>query len=157
MISSFRWAIRGVIRTVTRERNMRIHLCFTFYVLLAGFVTGISRAEWAAVLLCIGIVTAAELFNTAIEQLADRVTKEKDPLIARCKDAAAGGVLCCAVIAAIVGCIVFFGGGHPRAAWDFACRYPWLAAAFVLLLIPAWLFVRAAEHDRDNTARKERK
>ncbi len=142
MISSFKWAINGIVRTVKTQRNMRIHLCFAFYVLLAGLVTGLSAAEWGVVLVCIGLVAGLELVNTAIETLADRVTGERDEMIGAVKDAAAGAVLVCALMCAAAGCVIFFGGGHPAAAWAFACAHPVAAALIVLTLIPALLFVR---------------
>lgn len=49
----------------------------------------------------------AEGFNTAIEKLADRVTREQDPLIGAAKDVAAGAVLLMAVASVVVGLIIF--------------------------------------------------
>ena len=46
-------------------------------VTLAGFVLGITRTEWTVVILCFGVVIAAELFNTAIERLVDLVSPER--------------------------------------------------------------------------------
>ena len=48
-------------------------------VTLAGFVLGITRTEWTVVILCFGVVIAAELFNTAIERLVDLVSPERHP------------------------------------------------------------------------------
>ncbi len=145
MIRSFAYALKGIFRTAAVERNMRVHLCFAFYVILGGIVTRLCPWEWAAVLGCIGLVTGAELMNTALEHLADRVTREKDPEIAAAKDAAAGGVLCTAVFAAAIGILVFFGGGHHLIAWAFAKSHPAAAAFFLLLLLPAAYFISHPE------------
>jgi diacylglycerol kinase (ATP) len=59
------------------------------------------------VVLCIGMVVAAELVNTAIESVVDLVSPERHPLAAQAKDVAAAAVLVCAVAAAIVGLIIF--------------------------------------------------
>ena len=56
--------------------------------------------EWVAVLLCFGLVLAAEAFNTAIERLVNLVSPDYHPI-------AAGDVLICAVTAALVGAIIF--------------------------------------------------
>ena len=48
---------------------------------------------WALVLLASAAVLAAELFNTAIEHLADHLHPELHPLIRVVKDCAAGAVL----------------------------------------------------------------
>ena len=53
------------------------------------------------------MVFAAELFNTAIEQLADVIDPEYNPKIKAIKDLAAGGVLITALGAAIIGIILF--------------------------------------------------
>ena len=76
-------------------------------VIIAGIVLGITRTEWIMVVMCIGTVIAAELFNTAIEKLVDLVSPERHPVAGRGKDIAAGAVLICAVAAAIIGLIIF--------------------------------------------------
>ena len=59
------------------------------------------------VVLCFGLVLAAEGFNTAIERLVDLVSPDYHPIAGDVKDVAAGAVLICAIAAAIVGMIVF--------------------------------------------------
>ena len=76
-------------------------------VIIAGIVLGITRTEWIMVVMCIGTVIAAELFNTAIEKLVDLVSPVRHPVAGRVKDIAAGAVLICAVAAAIIGLIIF--------------------------------------------------
>ena len=46
-----------------------------------AYFFGISNAEWATLVLAIGFVFFAELINTAIESLADAVTKENNEYI----------------------------------------------------------------------------
>lgn len=89
------------------EHNLWIHLVVTVIVLFNGLWFKISRADWVIVLLCIGGVIAAELFNSAIEALADKVEPERDPVIRRVKDMSAGAVLVMAITAAVVGTLVF--------------------------------------------------
>jgi diacylglycerol kinase (ATP) len=72
-----------------------------------GVALGISALEWCLIVVVIGLVWAAEAFNTALEALADAVTLDQHPRVGVAKDAAAGAVLACAVAAAIVGAIVF--------------------------------------------------
>jgi diacylglycerol kinase len=50
---------------------------------------------------------ALECVNTAMERLADRVTKEQDLLIGQCKDAVGGAVLIMSVAAAVIGMLIF--------------------------------------------------
>ena len=72
-----------------------------------GFWLKIAAWEWCAVLLACGAVWAAELLNTAIERLADRVTMEREDIIRDVKDTAAGAVLVMSMAAAGVGLVIF--------------------------------------------------
>lgn len=90
-----------------KEQNLNFHLIATAVVVIAGFVLGITRMEWMIIILCIGVVIAAELFNTAIEKLVDLVSPQQHPVAGQVKDIAAGAVLVCAATAAIIGLIVF--------------------------------------------------
>jgi diacylglycerol kinase (ATP) len=58
---------------------------------------------WLFNLFCIALVLSAELFNTALEHLADKLHPERDPAIKVAKDCAAGAVLILALLAVIVG------------------------------------------------------
>lgn len=104
---SFRDASRGIGRCLRAERNMRVHLGAAAAVVLAAACFRVSRAEWACLLLTMGMVMAAEAMNTAIERLCDFVKEDHDPKIGIIKDIAAGGVLLAAVFAAAVGAVVF--------------------------------------------------
>lgn len=48
---------------------------------------------WAIVLITVAAVLSAELINTALEFVVDRLHPEQHPLIGRAKDCAAGAVL----------------------------------------------------------------
>ena len=102
-LRSFGYAWKGIRCCIGKEQNLSFHLIATAVVVIAGFVLGITRMEWMIIILCIGVVIAAELFNTAIEKLVDLVS----PVAGQVKDIAAGAVLVCAATAAIIGLIVF--------------------------------------------------
>jgi len=63
--------------------------------------------EWAAIILVIGFVLMAELFNSVIEKLIDYLKPEIHPAAKVIKDAAAGGVLIAAITAVIIGALIF--------------------------------------------------
>ena len=128
---------------------MRVHLSFAFYVIIASFVTHISVAEWAAVLISIGLVTALECLNTAIEKLCDTVHPEKSEGIRIAKDAAAGAVLCAAVASACVGVIIFFRADKLNAALEFLKNHTVASLVIILMLIPLILFVRDGKRDKE--------
>ena len=102
-----------LIRT---QVNVRIHLLATAAVIAVGVAFHIAGREWILLAIAIGIVWIAEAANTAIEFLADRITREHDEQIRRAKDVAAGGVLLAAIAATVTGILVL--GPH---AWAFLC------------------------------------
>ena len=79
-IRSFGYAWKGIRQCVGKEQNLSFHLITTAVVIAAGFFFGITRTEWIVIILCIGVVIAAELFNTAIEKLVDLVSPERHPI-----------------------------------------------------------------------------
>lgn len=105
---SLQFAIRGIFETMKTERNFRLQIGAA---LMAGIVLVVLRPApiwWALVIICIGSVLAAELLNTALEKLIDRVHPELDPLIKRSKDSAAGAVLVLSIVSVIVFiCLIF--------------------------------------------------
>jgi len=106
-IKSFGYAFKGIASLLKKEHNAWIHCSAIVLVTCAGFYFGITPTEWCVVVLCFGLVLAAEGFNTAIERLVDLVSPDFHPVAGDVKDVAAGAVLICAIAAAIVGLIVF--------------------------------------------------
>ena len=106
-LRSFGYAWKGIRCCVGKEQNLSFHLIAMVVTVIAGFLLEITRIDWMIVILCIGVVIAAELFNSAIEKLVDLVSPERHPIAGQVKDIAAGAVLVCAATAAIIGLIVF--------------------------------------------------
>ena len=106
-IKSFAYAFNGLWVLIRDEHNARIHLFFAILTISTGFYFSISAIEWLILMLTIGFVFVAEFFNSAIEALADKISEEKNPMIKKAKDLAAGGVLFAAIISVIVGLIIF--------------------------------------------------
>ncbi len=65
----------------------------------------ISASDWRWIVLAIGLVWVAEALNTAVEQLGDAISLERDPRIGFAKDVAAGAVLVAALVAALIGAL----------------------------------------------------
>ncbi len=106
MLRSFRHAIRG-LGFLLEENNTKFHLLASVIVLSVGFYTKLTSIEWSIILIQIGLVIAAETFNTAIEKLCDFVSPEHQPLIGKVKDLSAAAVLIVSGVAVIVGIIIF--------------------------------------------------
>jgi diacylglycerol kinase (ATP) len=106
-VRSFGYAFRGIYFLISGTPHARLHLLATAVVAGLGWYCGVRTGEWALLLLAMGLVWAAEGFNSALETLADRVSTEQHPLTGRAKDLAAGAVLLAAIFAAGVGLLVF--------------------------------------------------
>lgn len=106
-LRSFNCAASGIFVFFKNEPNGRVHLLATVLVVLLSCFMGVSAVEWLFVFLAITLVVSAEIFNTAIEALADKVEPDIHPQIKLVKDLAAGAVLVCATFAVIVGVVIF--------------------------------------------------
>lgn len=104
---SFRFAINGIVSVLKNEHNSRIHLLAAIVAVSFGVVLKLNLYEWSLLAIVIGIVFLAELFNSAIESLADIIDPEWNELIGKAKDYSAAAVLISAIAALIVGCLIF--------------------------------------------------
>lgn len=99
---ALRSAARGVVLGLREEANLRVQLAAALAALALSLWLGTGTG---LVLLCCGLVLAAELVNTALERLADAVAPAPHPLVGAAKDAAAGAVLISAITAVLVGLV----------------------------------------------------
>lgn len=103
---SFRFAGQGIADLFRYENNARVHLLAAIGVIGIGFWLQLDRTEWAIILTQIGVVWAAEGFNTAIEKLCDLVSPGYHPQIKAIKDLSAGAVLLVVLVAVVVGSLL---------------------------------------------------
>ena len=106
-IKSFGFAFNGLKILFQEEHNARIHLVATIGVVVAGFLFNISGIEWIALTVAIGFVISIEIINTAIENIADFISPERNESIKKIKDLAAAAVLISALTALAIGLIIF--------------------------------------------------
>lgn len=107
VLKSFRYAFKGIKYAAVTQLNFRLHLAATILAVFLGWNFNIPVNQWLWVLLCIALVLAAELFNTAIEMLTDLASPGYHEKAAIAKDTAAAAVTVTAVFALIVGLIIF--------------------------------------------------
>ena len=105
--NSFFYAFRGLRSLMATEPNARIHLLATVMVTALGIYFPLSLTDWAVLIVVMGMVWVAELFNTCIEKIMDLVHPQKDARVGVIKDIAAAAVLFTAVIALLAGGFVF--------------------------------------------------
>jgi len=106
-LKSVSYALNGLKLLLREEHNARIHLVAALVAIALGWFLKLSRLEWAMIFLVIGAVFAAELFNSALENMADHLSPEKHEKIKKVKDMAAAAVLICAFTAVVIACLIF--------------------------------------------------
>lgn len=104
---SFKNAFDGLIVLLKEEHSAWIQIGLALVAIALGFYFKISYSEWIVITLCIGMVLSAEIFNTAIESIADFIQPNLDERIKHIKDLGAAGVFMTALAALIVGLIIF--------------------------------------------------
>ncbi len=107
LVHSFKYAGTGILTSLKKEKNMKIHFIAMILVIILGIVLKIEAFEWIVCVILFAGVIGSEMFNTAIETVVDMVTPYKNPKAKIAKDVAAGGVLIWAISAAIIGGIIF--------------------------------------------------
>ena len=88
---------------------MQFHLIAALAAVALAWRLDFSILEQAVLLLTIAGVITAEMVNTAIETVINKISPEFHPLAKAAKDVAAGAVLVQAIAALGVG-VVLFGG-----------------------------------------------
>jgi len=106
-VLNFRYALKGLEIAWREEFNFQVQIFFAIAAPLLGWYLNISTIEFLIVILMIGLVLTAELFNTALEELCDKFQPEHDPHIGKIKDLAAAAVLVSSLTALIVGFIIY--------------------------------------------------
>ena len=106
-LRSFKYAFRGIYLLLRKEHNAWVHSATALIVISLAILFKLNTIEWSLIVFAIGIVFAAEAFNTSIEKLVDMVSPEHRKKAGKIKDLAAGAVLFCALAAAAIGLLVF--------------------------------------------------
>ena len=106
LLVKFGLAWRGLRRGVRSESNFFVHLFVAALVVATGGVLRCTMVEWCLLVLCIALVLAVEMMNTALEHLAKAVSEKRNPFIADALDMASASVLLASLGAAVVGSII---------------------------------------------------
>ena len=104
--AKFRDAFRGIWFGTQGESSFVVHLAVAVAVLGAACYFRVGASEWCLLILCITAVLVCELFNSALEHLAQAVDTEFNRHIGRALDIASGAVLVAALGASAVGIVI---------------------------------------------------
>lgn len=107
LVKSFGWAMNGLRVVWREEKNFRIEAGIATTVVIFGVRLNFLLAEWIVVAGCIGAVLSAEMLNTAVEDLCNKIEPHADPMIKKIKDIMAGFVLLVCGVSVAVGLAIF--------------------------------------------------
>jgi len=104
---SFRYAFSGWWFVIRTQRNAWIHTLVSILVVLLALWLGISRQDWAVIILAIAMVWIAEFLNTALEAVVDLASRHEQHELARVgKDVGAAAVLIAAGSSVLIGLLI---------------------------------------------------
>lgn len=107
VINSLSFAFKGLVTTWREEHNFRIEVVSSLVVIFCLFYFKFSYVESALCVLTIAVVLSAEIINTVIEDLCNKIEPSYDPIIAKLKDTSGAFVLVSGLGAFVVGLIIF--------------------------------------------------
>lgn len=108
LIDSFNAAIEGFLYVTRTQRNMRIHFLLALAVVLLGIYLNLTRIELMILCITAGLVLIAEMVNTGIEIMLNKVANSYQDWVKTVKDISAGAVLVASINAVIVAYFLFF-------------------------------------------------
>ncbi|MEK7557041.1 MAG: diacylglycerol kinase family protein [Patescibacteria group bacterium] len=104
---SFHHALSGVTVVLKQHRNTRIIVLAAVLATLAALLLQLPPLHFAFIVFTSAVVLAAEMGNSALEELCDIVWPEYRGAVKVAKDLAGGAVLVLSVAAAAVGALLF--------------------------------------------------
>lgn len=103
----FRDAFRGLWVGISRQSSFLVHVPVAAAVVAAAILLHVTPGQWCLLMLCIVVVFAAELLNSALEHMARAVSDQHHPEIRDALDTAAAAVLVAALGSVLVGLLIF--------------------------------------------------
>ncbi len=98
------FALQGIVTTWKTESSFRTQTLAIPVVILILILAKANAYWWAVISLNMGSVLAAELFNTSLEHVVDRLHPEQHASIKFAKDCAAGAVLLLSLTSLLIFC-----------------------------------------------------
>ncbi len=103
---SVKCACDGVIYAFRTEGHVRVHYLLAVGALIVSLLLDLTYTEFMLFALAVLMLLVAEMFNTAIEDLANLVERRYNEKIKRVKDVSAGGVLISSFAFLIMGYVI---------------------------------------------------
>ena len=141
LANSFKYAARGIWFCISHEMNMRIHIVATMCVLYLSQFYNFTKEQFILLIITCVTVISAEMMNTAIEVVIDKVSPGYSALAKVGKDVAAGAVFVTAVAAVIIGVILFWDIEKFKIIFEFFTGDIWTLAMLTAFACLSYLFI----------------
>lgn len=106
-IEKFGNAFRGLVSGVSGQSSFAVHGLASVLVVAFAILLRCSPVQWIVLLLCITLVWATEMMNSALEHFAKGVSPKQNAEVGKALDIASAAVLLASLGAALIGTIVF--------------------------------------------------
>ncbi|MCH5303353.1 MAG: diacylglycerol kinase family protein [Ruminococcus sp.] len=140
-LKSFKNAVDGFLHALKSEGHLRFHFIAAIYVTVFSFFFDLSCVKWAVVIMLITGIICAELFNTAIEKLCDKIETQYNEQIKFVKDVCAAAVLVLSIPAVIIAFLFYFDIEKITFISLYLLNNPLLLILFILSLIISVAFI----------------
>ena len=108
-INTCLWSLQGWLAAWATEMSLRQWTVVNILSAALAFALPLSALERALVLGFGLLILAAELFNTAIEEVVDHVSPQEHPAAKKAKDCGSAGVALVAIAGGVVWLVVLLG------------------------------------------------
>ena len=92
------------LKLALKHKAVAIQFVLGLMAIIGGFIIRLDHYEWLSFIICIAMVIAMEIMNTAIERLGDYLNEGQDERIGMIKDLSGAAVLV-ASLGALAVCI----------------------------------------------------
>ncbi len=107
LFNALRYSLQGLQAAFRHEAAFRQELLLTLVLVPVAFWLSRSLGELLLLLGTLVLLLVVELFNSALEALADTITLDHHPLIGRAKDLGSAAVMLTLVFGAVVWASLF--------------------------------------------------
>jgi len=102
IIKASNCSIKGVKAVYIHEAAFRQELCLCIILFPISFIIASTLTTWVMLISSLLFILFAEIINSAIEALADRISLEHHELIGRAKDLGSAGVFISIVFSTLI-------------------------------------------------------
>lgn len=97
----------GIASALREQPNFVRQVFIALIAVVGAILLHFKLLQWVILTLTIGLVLAAELFNTCLEHTIDLIQPQSHPLARSAKHAGAGAVLVASIAASCVGVLLY--------------------------------------------------